>query len=168
MKITAILLLLGCLSPGVLAEDLATPSPTPVYTHPLARRGALRRAQQIDRRRAREAATEEHAQARAKAKTNHRSGATALTQASEAARTREQAEREVAAQNRIEAARATPHATSDVMSRMGFSEKEIAAQKAREQSAQIRAKDSSSANSKNASAQKPVSASPAAADSDSR
>jgi hypothetical protein len=145
MKIIAILALLTCLSPGILADDFATPSPTPVYTHPLVRRGALRRAEQSDRRRTRQVETESRGQARAKAKANRRSASTGLAQSREAARAREQAQREVAVQNRIEAACATPHPTSDVMSRMGFSEEEIATQKAREQSAQPGAKEAENA-----------------------
>jgi hypothetical protein len=39
----------------------------------------------------------------------------------------------VAAEARIQAKNATPHPNSELMSRMGFSEQEIAAQKAREQ-----------------------------------
>ena len=56
-------------------------------------------------------------------------------------RVREQAQRKVEAEERAQAANATPHATSDLMSRMGFSAQEIAAQKAREQSLKPEAKE---------------------------
>jgi hypothetical protein len=141
MKITAILVLLACLSPVALADDLATPSPTPVYIHPFTRRAAVRRAEQIDRRRIRQAETESRSQTRASAQASRHSASASLAQAREAARAREQAEREVAIQNRVEAARANSQPTSDLMSRMGFSEKEIAMQKAREQSAKSGAKE---------------------------
>ena len=141
MKIIAIVISLACLSPGVLADDQATPSPTPVYLKRLARPGPLRRQGQITRSRAVQAASESNAQARVQAKANRRSTATAQAQAREATRAREQAQRQVAAQNRVEARNQKPHPTSDLMSRMGFSEKEIAAQKARELSGNPRAKE---------------------------
>jgi len=141
MKITAILVLLACLSPVALADDLATPSPTPSYIHPFTRRAAVRHAAQIDRRRTRQAEVESRGQTRASAQASRRSASASLAQAREAARAREQAEREVAVENRVEAAHSTSQPTSDLMSRMGFSEKEIAMQKAREQSAQFGTKE---------------------------
>ncbi|MEO6971062.1 MAG: hypothetical protein ABI217_09235, partial [Chthoniobacterales bacterium] len=66
--------------------------------------------------------------------------ATAQAQARQAARAREQAQREVAAQNQRETRIEKPHLTSDLMSRMGFSEKQIEEQKAREQSASANSK----------------------------
>jgi hypothetical protein len=141
MKIIAIVISLACFSHGVLADDQATPSPTPVYLNRLAHPGSLRRHEQINRSRALQAAADSNAQARAQAKANRQSTATAQAQAREAARAREQAQRQVAAQNRTEVRNEIPHPTSDVMSRMGFSEQEIAAQKAREHSAKPGAKE---------------------------
>ena len=141
MKIIIIVISLACFSHGALADDQATPSPTPVYLNRLARPGSLWRHEQITRSHALEAVAESNAQARAQAQANRQSTATAQAQAREAARAREQAQREVAAQNRIEARNQIPHPTSDVMSRMGFSEQEIAAQKAREHSANPGAKE---------------------------
>jgi len=141
MKITTIVISLACFSHGALADDQATPSPTPVYLNRLARPGSLRRQEQINRSRALQAGAESNAQARVQAKANRRSTATTQAQAREAARAREQAERQVAAQNRVEARKEIPHPTSDLMSRMGFSEQEIAAQKARERSANPGAKE---------------------------
>jgi hypothetical protein len=135
MKIIAVVISLACFSHRVLAADQATPSPTPVYLKRLARPGSLRRHEQINRSRALQAAAESNAQARAQARANRQSTATAQAQAREAARAREQAQRQVAAQNRIEARNQIPHPTSEVMRRMGFSEQEITAQKAREHSA---------------------------------
>lgn len=141
MKIIPIVISLACFSHGVLADDQATPSPTPVYLKRLARPGTLRRYEQINRSRALQTAAESDAQARAQAKANRQSAATAQAQAREAARAREQAQREVAAQNRSQARNEIPHPTSDLMSRMGFSEQEIAAQKAREHPANPGAKE---------------------------
>ena len=141
MKIITIVISLACFSHGALADDLATPSPTPVYLNHLGRPGSLRRHEQIDRRRAVQAESDSKAQARAQAKANRRSTATAQAQAREAARAREQAQRQVAAQNRIEARNEIRHPNSDLMTRMGFSEQEIAAQKARERSANPGAKE---------------------------
>lgn len=134
MKIITIAISLACFS-HVLADDQATPSPTPVYLNRLARPGSLRRVEQINRNRALQAVAESHTQARAQTKADRRSVASAQAQAREAARAREQAQRKVDAEARTEAAKAIPRPTSDLMSRMGFSEKEIAAQKAREHSA---------------------------------
>lgn len=145
MKVIAIVISLACFSHGALADDLATPSPTPVYLNYLGRPGSVRRLEQIDRRRAVQAESESRAQARAQAKANLRSTAATQAQSREAAHTREQAQRQVAAENRIEARNETPHANSDLMTRMGFSEQEIAAQKAREQSAKPGAKETASA-----------------------
>ena len=147
MEIITIVISLACLSHGALADDQATPSPTPVYLNRLARPGSLRRHEQINRSRALQTAAESNAQARAEAKANRQSTATAQAQAREAARAREQAQRQVAAQNRFEARNETPHPTSDVMRRMGFSEQEIAAQKAREHSANSGAKQTTATTS---------------------
>jgi hypothetical protein len=135
---------LVCVSNGVLADDLATPSPTPAYFKPLPP-GPLRRAEWIDRRRAIGEGSELHAEAaqsRAQAKANRRSTAAEReAEAKAAARSRAQAQRQVAAERRHEAAKETPHTNSDLMSRMGFSDEEIAAQKAREQSGKLGAKE---------------------------
>ena len=147
MKIITIVISLACLGQGALADDQATPTPTPVYRWPLARARPPRRQEQIIRSNALQAGAESSAQARAQAKANRLSTATAQVQAREAARAREKAQRQVAAENRIEARNETPHPTSDVMSRMGFSEQEIAAQKAREHSANPGAKESTEATS---------------------
>lgn len=162
MKHIAIVISLLCLSHGALADDQATPSPTPVYLNRLARPGSLRRYEQIERRRELQTETESNSKARTQAKADQRSTAAAQAQARAAERAREQAQRKVDAEARAEAARATPHATSDLMSRMGFSEQEIAAQKRREEPSQESSKAGSSANGAShvAAAQKPVSAYP--------
>ena len=130
MNVIAIVILLACFCRGALADDQATPSPTPVYLSRLARPGTLRRQEEIERRRVLEA----------QAKADRRSAVDAQAEARTAARVREQAQRQVEAEERALAANATPHATSDLMSRMGFSAPEIAAQKAREQSRKPEAK----------------------------
>ena len=139
MKITAIVISLVCLSQAALADDLATatPSPTPAHINPLGRRGDVRRA---ERRNALQSGADSRAQQRGRQKADRAAAATAQAQAREAARAREQAQREVAAQNRRETRNEKPHLTSDLMSRMGFSEKQIADQKAREQSANAESK----------------------------
>jgi len=134
MKVIAIVISLACFCGGALADDQATPSPTPVYLSRLARPAALRRQEEIERRRVLEA----------EAKADRRSAVDAQAEARTAARAREQAQqqaqRQVEAEERALAANAKPHATSDLMSRMGFSAAEIAAQKAREQSPKPEAK----------------------------
>src|SRR6476659_3332599 len=130
MKVIAIVISLACFCRGALADDQATPSPTPVYQYRLARQGTLRRQEEIQRKRVLEA----------QAKADRRSAVDAQAEARTAARVREQAQRQVEAEERALAANATPHATSDLMSRMGFSAPEIAAQKAREQSLKAEAK----------------------------
>lgn len=142
MKVIAILISLACFSYGALADDQSTPSPTPVY---LGRPGSIRRMEQLDRQRALQAEVESNAQKRAQAKANRRSTATAQKQSRAAARAREQAQRQVDAEARSEARNETPHPTSDLMSRMGFSAQEIAAQKAREQPAKPGAKETTEA-----------------------
>ncbi len=92
MKIIAIIISLACFSHGALADDLATPSPTPVYLNHLGRPGSLRRLEQVDRRRAVQAEFHSRAQARAQEKANRRTTATAQAQAREATRAREQAQ----------------------------------------------------------------------------
>src|SRR6476659_3261885 len=131
MKVIAIVISLACFCRGALADDQATPSPTPVYQYRLARQGTLRRQEEIQRKRVLEA----------QAKADRRSAVDAQAEARTAARVREQAQRQVEAEERALAANATPHATSDLMSRMGFSAPEIAAQKAREQSLKPEAKE---------------------------
>ncbi len=148
MKIITIVISLVCFSHGVLADDQATPSPTPVYLHRLARPGSPRRHEQINRSRALQAAAESNTKARAQAQANRQSTATAQAQAREAARVREQAQRQVAVQNRIQTRNEIPHPTSALMSRMGFSEQEIAAQKAREHSANPGAKETTDTTSR--------------------
>ncbi len=147
MTVIAIVILLASFSRGVIADDEATPSPTPVYLDHLARPGSLRRLEQIDRQRALQAESELSAQARAQAKTNRLSTAAVQAQSRAAAHAREKAQRQVEAQARIEAANETPHATSDLMKRMGFSEQEIAAQKTREESVNPVAKEATDATS---------------------
>jgi hypothetical protein len=141
MKIIAIVISLACFSHGALADDQSTPTPTPVYLNRLARPGSLRRVEQIDRRRALQAESDSKAQARAQAKANRRSTAATQAQSRAAVRAREQAQRKVDAEARIEAANATPQANSDLMKRMGFSQQEIVAQKAREESVKPGAKE---------------------------
>ena len=160
MKVIAALGLLAALSHGALADDLATPtpSPTPLYLRPLAHPGSVWRIEQLQRRRAVEAELDSKT-ARAQAKENRRATVTAQAKAREAERTRERAQRQVDAEARREAARATPRPTSDLMKRMGFSEQEIAAQKALEGSAKPGATPASSP-AKPADT-KPASASPA-------
>ncbi len=162
MKNLAIVLLFACLSDGALAADEATPSPTPVYLKRAARPGSLRRQGQIERRRDHQARSESSTRAGSQAIANRRTNATAQAEARAAARAREQAQRQVAAQARREAANATLRATSGLMSRMGFSEQEVAAQKAREQSARQEVKGTTNATppAKSAAEQKPTSASP--------
>jgi len=131
MKVIVIVISLACFCRGALADDQATPSPTPVYLYRPARPGTLRRQEDIERRRVLEA----------QAKADRRSAVADQAEAKAAARVREQAQRKVEAEERAQAANATPHATSDLMSRMGFSAQEIAAQKAREQSLKPEAKE---------------------------
>ena len=136
MKITTIVISLACLSQAALADDLSTPtpSPTPAYINPLGRRGDVRRAERIARQNDQQSAAKSKAQERAKKKTDRAAVQTTQAQARQAARAREQAQREVAAQNRRETRSEKPHVTSDLMRRMGFSEEQIAEQKAKEQS----------------------------------
>lgn len=136
MKILPLLIALTCFCDSALAGDLATPTPTPtVYPRLLGRPGSLLRQERFSRRNTREAASESRAQTRAREKADRRSTAATQAQAREAARARERAQREVTAENRTQAKEATPRATSDLMTRMGFSEQEISAQKARETTA---------------------------------
>jgi len=112
MKVISIVISLACFCRGALADDQATPSPTPVYLYRPARPGALRHQEEIERRR-------EEAQAKA----DRRLAVAAQAEARTAARVREQreqAQRKVEAEERAQAANATPHATSDLMSRIGI------------------------------------------------
>lgn len=134
MKLIAIVISLACLSQGAFAEEEATPSPTPVIRHHLARPGSVRRMEQVSRQRALAPESQSRAETREQKKASRRSTAAVRAQERQAALSREKAEREVAAQNRAQASKATTQPTSDLMTRMRFSEEEIAAQKAREQS----------------------------------
>ena len=145
MKVIAIVILLACFSHGVVADDQATPSPTPVYLNHFARPGSVRRAQQIGRQRALQAQAEANAGARAQARAKRRATAATEAQSNAVTRAREQAQRKIDAEARLEAARETPQPTSDLMKRMGFSEQETAAQKAREDSAKPGAKETTDA-----------------------
>ena len=83
----------------------------------------------------------EAAQSRAQAKANRHSTAEQKAEAKAVVRARAQAQRQVAAETRHETAKESPHTNSDLMSRMGFSDEEIAAQKAREQSGKLGVKE---------------------------
>lgn len=133
-KYLSLLVLLACGICSARADDLATPTPTPTpaYRNPLARRGELRRAEQGDRRRTAQEASQAKAAMRAQNQSRRRSSVAAATGARVAARDREQARRQVAAEARSETAHAPTHPTSDLMARMGFSAQDIAAQKTRE------------------------------------
>jgi len=134
MKVIATVSLLACMSHGVIADDQPTPTPTPVYLRHLARPGSVRRMEQVDRKRALDAEVQSRVATRSQAKADRRSTATAQAQASAAARARERAQRQVDAEARLETAKQTPRATSDLMKRMGFSEQDVAGQKALEES----------------------------------
>ncbi len=142
MKIITIVITLACLGQAALADDLstATPSPTPTI-NPLARRGDIRHSERINRRSERRSAGDTKAKDRAQQRTDRVAVQTAQAQARGAARAREQAQREVAAENRRETRAEKPRLTSDLMTRMGFSEQQIADQKAREQAASAGAKE---------------------------
>jgi len=146
MKITLIFISLACFAPGLLAADEPSPSPTPISRHYTPRPGPVRRLNYIERRHESEA-REGAAQAKAQAQANRKSAAAAQAQAKAADRARTQAQRQVAAEARIETRHQTPRANSDLMSRMGFSDDEIAAEKAREQSAKSGTKETTSATS---------------------
>ena len=146
MKILVIVISLACLSPGLLAAEEPSPSPTPISRHYAPRPGPVRRLNYFERKHESEARVGT-AQAKAQAKANHSSAASAQAQAKAADRARAQAQRQVAAEARIETKKEIPHANSDLMSRMGFSEEEIAAEKAREQSAKPGAKETTDATS---------------------
>ena len=133
MKVIAIVFSLACFSHGVLVAEEPSPSPTPVFRHYAPHSGQERRLNYIERRHDSEARVQA-AQAKAQAQANRRSADAARVQVKTASRARAQAQRQVAVEARIEAKNATPRANSELMSRMGFSEQEIAAQKAREQS----------------------------------
>lgn len=134
MKLMGTVILLACLSHGVLADDTPTPTPTPLHPRHAARQGSPRRMEQLYRHRTLDAQSQSHATARAQAKANRLSTASGQSQAKAATNAREQAQHQVDAEARRESARAIPQATPDLMRRMGFSEQEIAAQKALEDS----------------------------------
>lgn len=146
MKITVIVISLACFSPGLLAAEEPSPSPTPIFRHHAPRPGPVRRKNYIERRHESEARAGS-AQAKAQAQANRSSAAAAEAQAKAADRARAQAQRQVAAETRIETRNQIPRANSDLMSRMGFSEEEIAAEKAREQPVKSGAKETTDARS---------------------
>lgn len=165
MKIIAIVIVFACFSGSAWAVDEATPSPTPVILKRHLRPGAQRRQQQVERR----PESQDRNASRARAKASRRSTAAAEAQAKVAGRAREQARREVEAQARREAANAAPRPTSDLMSRMGFSEQEIATQKAREQPARPETKVPAKAKSQHKTTVEEAAASvPPATSADSR
>ncbi|MBA3544204.1 MAG: hypothetical protein H0T83_07190 [Chthoniobacterales bacterium] len=142
MKRITIAISLACLSQAGLAQDLASPTPTatPYFSrpsHPI----TPRRRERIQRRSAAQPGADSKGQAKANKKGARVAAATAQAQARQAARAREQAQREVAAQNRNQTRSEKPQLTSELMSRMGFSEQQIAEQKAREQSASAETKE---------------------------
>jgi len=147
MKTTVIVISLACFSFGLLTAEEPTPSPTPVARRYAPRSGQGRRLNYVERRHESEARTGT-AQAKAQAQINRQSAAAAQAQAKAADRSRTQAQRQVAAQARLETRNQVPRANSDLMSRMGFSEEEIAAEKAREQSAKSGAKETIAATSR--------------------
>jgi hypothetical protein len=146
MKITIIVISLACCGPGLLAAEEPSPSPTPIFRHHAPRPGPVRRLNYIERRHESEARAGA-AQAKAQAQANRRSAAAAQAQAKTADRARAQAQRQVTAEARVETRNQVPRANSDLMSRMGFSEEEIAAQKAHEQSAKSAVKETPGATS---------------------
>jgi hypothetical protein len=155
MKSIVIVSLLACLGLPALADDQATPTPTPIYPRHLAPAGSRRRMRQLERQRERQAEFESRQEARGRNKANRRSAASAQEQGRAAERAREEAQRQVEAEAQLEKARETPHAKSDLMKRMGFSDQEVAAQKALEQSAKPGANPSPSPAAKPAD-QKPA------------
>ena len=160
MKVIAAVSLLICLDQGAFADDLSTPtpSPTPAYLRHLARPGSVRRMEQLDRRRALDAEVQSRAATRAQTKADRLASAKAEADAKAAAHDRERAQRQVDTQSRLETAKATPRATSDLMRRMGFSEQDIAAQRGLEEPTKAGAHPSPSP-AKTAE-EKPASASP--------
>ena len=161
MKVIAAMSLLISLGQGALADDLSTPtpSPTPVYLRHFARPGSVRRMEQLDRRRALDADSRSRAATRAQTKADRLASARAEADAKAAARDRERAQRKVDTESRLETAKATPRATSDLMKRMGFSEQDIAAQKALEEPAKPGANPNASP--AKTAPEKPANASPA-------
>jgi len=125
----------------------------------LARPGSVRRMEEVDRRRALEDQSQSRAARRAQTKADRLATSRAETDAKSAARERERAQRQVETEARVESAKATPRAPSELMKRMGFSEEEIAAQKRLEEPAKPVA--SSSPSPGQAAEQKPESATPA-------
>ena len=144
MRITVIVIAFACLGPGLLTAEEPSPSPTPISRHHAPRSGPVRRLNYLERRRESEARAGA-AEAKAQAQASRSSAAAAQAQTKAADRAREQAERQLRAEARIETRNQIPRANSDLMSRMGFSQEEIAAQKAREQSATSGAKEATAA-----------------------
>ena len=132
MKITAIAISLACLSPGLLAAEEPSPSPTPIFRNYAPHSAQERRLNYFERKHESEARGET-AQAKAQARADRTSAAATQAQTKAANRARTQAQRQVATETRSETRKEIPRTNSDLMSRMGFSEEEIAAQKAREQ-----------------------------------
>ena len=146
MKIFITLLALTCLSQAASADDLVTPTPTPaIYLPRAGHPNSLRRQEKLERRNERQTAFESKKEVRAQKRVDRVTTATAEARARNAARARATAEREVAAQSRAQSATQKPHLTSDLMTRMGFKEEEIAAQKAREQAAKAGSQDTTAA-----------------------
>ncbi len=136
MKVLRALSLLVCLSYSAVAEDLNSPTPSPTpYVNPIPRTGPFWRREQYERRRALGNEVEANRDARAQARADRRATKKAEAEAKVAANARERAQRQVDKQSRLETTKATPHPTSDLMKRMGFSDQEIAAQKALEEPA---------------------------------
>jgi hypothetical protein len=159
MNVVAAIGLMAFLSHSLLADDMATPTPTPVYSRHPARPASVRRMEQLERRRALDTEVQANGTARAQAKAQHLATAKAQADARATTRERERAQRKVDAEARSEAAKETPRATSDLMKRMGFSEQDISAQKALEDSTKPGATVAPS--STNTAAGKPAAISPA-------
>ena len=159
VKVLATTSLLAFLSYGLLAEDLVTPTPTPTpgYRRHPPRQGSVRLMEQLARRRALEADAQAKGDARAQANATRLSTAKAKADA-KAARDRERAQRQADADARLKA-KEKPRPTSDLMKRMGFSEQDIAAQKALEES--LKPGAAPAASPAKAAQEKSASASPA-------
>ena len=111
--------------------------------------------EQINRQRALQAQIDTRAKAR-QAKANRLATATNQAQARNATRRHDRAQRQVETEARRESAKATPKATSELMKQMGFSDEEVAAQKAKEEPAKPAANQTTTI-----TPEKPASASPA-------
>ncbi|MGI8890944.1 MAG: hypothetical protein ACR2G0_09220 [Chthoniobacterales bacterium] len=138
MKVCTLVILLATFSQAALADDLGTtPTPTASPTAAILARpgrviGAIRHE---ERREARQDAVETKVQVQKQQRVERVAAATARAQARQAARAHDKADREVAAQNPSQTQKEKPQLNSELMTRMGFSEQQIAEQKAREQAA---------------------------------